>query len=273
MDTLDVMPTFDARHIYDAAADHFDAPPLAFWDRHGRRAVDLLGLRPGDRVLDIGCGTGASAIPAARAVGPDGSVRGIDISENMLVRARAKAEAAGLVNARFDRADMALPNGRPGTFDAVIAVFSIFFVPDMPGVLARMQRLLRPGGQIVVTTWQRDAFFPGAAAFAAALREVRPDIPSAKRPWERLTDPNRLRALLLDAGFTQPRIVPVSDRQPLETPDDWWTIALGSGYRNQIEMLSAAEREDVRARATEWLARDGVRAIETSVQHALAVRE
>ncbi|MGP1396603.1 MAG: class I SAM-dependent methyltransferase [Inquilinaceae bacterium] len=272
MDTMTLLPALDAQTTYDAAADHFDDPPLAFWDRHGRQAVDLIDLKPGDRVLDVGCGTGASAIPAARAVGPQGSVLGIDIAENMLVRARAKAKTAGLANIRFDRGDMAEPDCRPGTLDAIISVFSIFFVPDMPRVLAKLGCLLRPGGRLVVTAWQRDAFFPGAAAFATALREIRPDIPSAKRPWERLIDPERLRALLVQAGFTPPRIVPITDRQPLETPEDWWTIALGSGYRNQIEKLSAAEREAVRSRTTELLARDNVRAIETSVQHALAVR-
>ena len=91
---------------YDAAADHFDDAPLAFWDRHGERTVELLQLRSGSHVLDVGCGTGASALPAAIAVGPDGRVTGIDVAENMLKRTRAKANARGLGNVTLALADM-----------------------------------------------------------------------------------------------------------------------------------------------------------------------
>ena len=55
---------------YNAAADHFDDGPLAFWDRYGRKTIERLRLKPGSIVLDVGCGSGASAIPAAKAVGP-----------------------------------------------------------------------------------------------------------------------------------------------------------------------------------------------------------
>ena len=72
---------------YDAAADHFDAGPLAFWGRYGRRTVELLALLPGSTVLDVGCGSGASAIPAAEAVGPTGRVAGVDLGTEH-VRAR-----------------------------------------------------------------------------------------------------------------------------------------------------------------------------------------
>lgn len=61
-----------AEKTYDAAADDFDAEPLAFWDRYGRRTIERLRLEPGANVLDVCCGTGASALPAARAVGPQG---------------------------------------------------------------------------------------------------------------------------------------------------------------------------------------------------------
>jgi ubiquinone/menaquinone biosynthesis C-methylase UbiE len=79
-----------AEATYNAAADHFDDGPLAFWDRYGRRTVDRLCLAPGSSLLDVGCGSGASAIPAAINVGPEGRVIGIDLAERLLAITRLK---------------------------------------------------------------------------------------------------------------------------------------------------------------------------------------
>ncbi len=73
---------------YDRAAEHFDDTPLAFWDVAGRRTVERLALDPGAAVLDVGCGTGASALAAAEAVGAKGTVLGVDLAEKLLEKAR-----------------------------------------------------------------------------------------------------------------------------------------------------------------------------------------
>src|SRR5688500_112981 len=90
-----------AATTYNAAADFFDHPANTFWERFGRRAVERLGLTPGQRVLDVCCGSGASAIPAARIVGADGSVIEVDLAENLLGLARSKAQQHGLENVDF----------------------------------------------------------------------------------------------------------------------------------------------------------------------------
>src|SRR4029453_1397591 len=112
--------------VYDAAADHYDDDPLAYLARFGRRSVEHARLRPGDRVLDVACGSGASALPAAEQVGPSGRVLGVDVSERLLALARAKAEQAGLDNVEFrlgDMRDLELP---AASFDAVLLVFGVF---------------------------------------------------------------------------------------------------------------------------------------------------
>src|SRR6187402_1703965 len=91
---------------YSSAADNFDNQALSFWDRFGRRTVERLDLRPGERVLDACCGTGASALPAAHAVGAAGTVLGLDLAEPALARARDKAAAQGLSNVEFRVADI-----------------------------------------------------------------------------------------------------------------------------------------------------------------------
>src|SRR3954465_10446671 len=70
MDKITEPAKLKAATTYNAAADHFDDGALAFWDRYGRETIERLRLKPGSIVLDVGCGSGASAIPAAKAVGP-----------------------------------------------------------------------------------------------------------------------------------------------------------------------------------------------------------
>ena len=83
-----------ATATYSSAADHYDDPANTFWVRFGRRTIERLELGAGDRVLDVCCGSGASALPAAEAVGPNGLVSGIDLSEPLLNLAREKGVLA-----------------------------------------------------------------------------------------------------------------------------------------------------------------------------------
>ena len=106
MDRITEPAKLKAAITYNAAADHFDDGPLAFWDRYGRGTIERLRLKPGSTVLDVGCGSGASAIPAAIAVGPQGHIMAVDLAERLLVMARAKADAQELTNITFRCADM-----------------------------------------------------------------------------------------------------------------------------------------------------------------------
>ena len=263
-------PAPGAVATYNAAAEHFDAAPLAFWDRHGRRAVDLACLRRGDRVLDVGCGTGASALPAAQAVGPDGEVIGLDVAENMLIRARGKAAARGLDNVTFHCADMSRTDQPDQSFDAVISVFSIFFVPDMERQIAALWRMLRPNGRLVVTVWGQRSFEPAVGILLKEIRRIRPDIPATPRPWERLTLPQGLHRMMTDGGTTEPDIHQAPDRQVLLDPSDWWTISIGSGFRGVIDQLGRDEQQVLRTRVTRRLADAAIRQVETNALHAIA---
>src|SRR3954451_22063571 len=89
------------RDTFNLAASSFGTPPLFFWDLFGRRTVELAPVRADDRVLDVCCGTGASAVPAAAIAGTDGSVVGIDLAEQLLNLAKEKALKQGLRNVEF----------------------------------------------------------------------------------------------------------------------------------------------------------------------------
>src|SRR5882762_5313610 len=79
-----------AAAAYNAAADHFDDEALGLWAKYGGRTVERLALQPGASVLDVGCGTGASAIPAAEKIGPKGKVVAVDLADRLLEIARRK---------------------------------------------------------------------------------------------------------------------------------------------------------------------------------------
>src|SRR5262245_46941288 len=138
---------------YNAAADFYDASPLSFWDYFGRRTIELASLQIGSRVLDVCCGTGASALPAAEAVGPTGKVIGVDLATQLLESARAKADQRLFGNVEFEVGDMLAMRFPVASFDAVVCVFGIFFAPDMAMAVSELWSRIRPGGKLAVTTW------------------------------------------------------------------------------------------------------------------------
>ncbi len=262
-----------AAATYNAAADHFDDEPLAFWARHGRATVDRLALRPGATVLDVGCGTGASALPAAERVGPVGRVIGVDLAEGLLAKGRAKATERGLRNVEFRTGDMAQLGYPDGHFDAVICVFTIFFLPDMERQVAELWRMVRPGGQLAITTWGPRFCQPGASYFWSAVRRVRPDLHAAFNPWDRISDPEAVRQLLRDGGVPDVDVVAVDDRQKLRSSEEWWTVVLGAGFRWTVEQMGPTIAAQVRNVCIECLWENGVSEIQTNAIYALATKE
>lgn len=262
-----------AAATYNAAADHFDDEPLAFWARHGRATVDRLALRPGATVLDVGCGTGASALPAAERVGPAGRVIGVDLAEGLLAKGRAKATERGLRNVEFRTGDMAQLGYPDGHFDAVVCVFAIFFLPDMERQVAELWRMVRPGGQLAITTWGPRFCQPGASYFWSAVRRARPDLHAAFNPWDRISDPEAVRQLLRDGGVPTADVVAVDDRQVLRSPEEWWTVVLGAGFRWTVEQMGPTIAAQVRNVCIECLWENGVSQIETNAIYAVATKD
>jgi ubiquinone/menaquinone biosynthesis C-methylase UbiE len=232
---------------YSAAADHYDAPALSFWDYFGKRTVKRAAPRPGEMVLDVCCGAGASALPAARAVTPGGRVIGVDLAPPLLALARAKAAARGIANVEFRHADFDQVYFRPESFDAVVCVFGLFFLPDMPAAVRKMWRFLGPGGRLVVTTWGPDAFEPGHTLFWDALRRERPDLDHAYSARKQLSAPGAVEQVFAAAGIASVEVEAEDHDHAIDSPADWWTIVMGSSYRGRVDQLTPEQRERVRA--------------------------
>lgn len=261
-----------AATTYNAAADHFDDGPLAFWDRYGQRTVERLRLKPGSVILDVGCGSGASAIPAAIAVRPHGRVIAVDLAGRLLALARAKAAAQKLENIEFRQADMEALGYPNESFDAVVCVFAIFFVPDMVKQVRELWRMVRVGGQLAITTWGPRMFEPGSAAWWAAVKQFRPDLHTTFNPWERIITPQAVSQLLFDSGIRAAEIIAEDGQQVLQSPDDWWTVVQGSGYRWTLEQMDNETIARVRDINLETLRNSETRFIETNVIYAAVTK-
>ncbi|HTN26589.1 MAG TPA: methyltransferase domain-containing protein [Burkholderiales bacterium] len=262
-----------AAATYNAAADAYDDPANSFWDRFGRSTVERLALPSGAHVLDACCGAGGSAIPAAEAVGPQGSVLGVDLAQGLLERARAKAAARGLKNTEFRLGDILDPSLPEAKFDAVVCVFGIFFAPDMPAAVRALWRLVRPGGRLAVTTWGPSFLEPGSAAFWNSVRAVRPDLYKGFNPWDRITDPPSVRALLQSGGAENAEAIAVAGEHPIPSPQAWWSAVLGTGYRGTLEQIDAAGREHIRAANLDFIRQSGIRSVQTNVVYAAATKD
>lgn len=234
------------RATFNAAAAHFDDPQLFFWDHCGARTVTQAGVAPGHRVLDVCCGTGASALPAAAQAAPDGSVLGVDLADRPLAQARLKARRRRLTNVRFVRGDMTALDQPDAAYDVVICVLGLYFAVDLPAVVAELWRVVRPGGVLAVTTWGARALEPGNGMYLDAVGTVRPDLRPASIPWERIDSSAKLAEVFAAAGLPPPAVERETVTHPTD-PDAFWTVVLGSGYRLLVDAMDRLAASRVRA--------------------------
>lgn len=131
----------------------------------GEALVKQLGIEAGDRVLDLGCGDGTTAIPAAR-LGAD--VLGVDIARNLVEAGRRRAEEHGLANVEFRHGDACdLRDIDDESFDRVVSIFGAMFAPRPFDVAREMVRVVRPGGRIVMGNW-----IPGDPTLVAQVLKI-----------------------------------------------------------------------------------------------------
>ena len=259
-------------NVFGAAADHYTLNTLGFWDRFGSATVSRARLKPGMAVLDLCCGAGASAIPAAHAVGPAGRVLGIDVAAPLLDLARARSAREGLSNIEFRQSDATQTELPDSSFDAVVCVFGVFFVPDMTAFVQEMWRLLRPGGVLAVTTWGVGLFEPANSCFWQCVADIEPPLYKSFNPWDLITTPAALAELLTGGGVTRPTVEALEGRHQLEHPDRFWDIVLGTGYRATVDALRPEQRDELRESLLTELRMREITVLRTDVVFGTATR-
>ncbi len=184
---------------HQAAIDASLAPVAA-------RVLERAGIEAGHRVLDIGCGAGATLLSTAPLVGDDGHVDGADISAPLLERSRERLTAAGITNFGLFVADAQSHKFEHGCYDRVVSRFGVMFFADPVAAFANIRTALKPGGVLSVVAWaalnDNPWFSVPRAAAIARLGPVEPADPTAPGPLA-FQDSARVVGILRDAGFEQ----------------------------------------------------------------------
>lgn len=244
------------RRAFDAAAADFAALGRHLWEPIGAATVAAARLGAGDRVLDACCGTGASAIPAARAVGAGGVVDAIDLSGPMIGELRRLS--ADLPQLRAHEADATAWG--TGDYDAVQCALGIFFFPDMTDGTERLIGRARSGGRAVFTIWRGGSMVTAGRHLGRAVAAVTDSAPPPEREPSLIDRVNQAGpyADWLSGRNLSDVDVEVNELRLAMTPEIAWLVVIGSGFRGLLDGLEPGVVEQVRERYLDSLRADGV---------------
>jgi len=230
------------RYGWDKAADLYEAGWRTQLEPAQDRMLDMAALKPGERVLDVACGTGIVSFRAAQKVGEEGAVIGTDISGEMVETARAIATERGIANASFERRDAEQQTFDPDSFDAALCALGLMYVPEPVVALTQMHSVLRPGGRISVAVWGARAKCGWAEVFPITDAQVKSEVCPM---FFHLGTKDMLAVVLEQAGFADIRLERIETDLNYDSDD----AALSATFRGGPVAL-AYSRFDDRTRQT-----------------------
>jgi ubiquinone/menaquinone biosynthesis C-methylase UbiE len=164
------------RYGWDRSAAHYERSWREQLEPAQRLLLEMAALQPGERVLDVACGTGLVTFPAADAVGSGGAVLGTDISDVMVEACRKTAAERGAAHARFARMEAEALDLPDGDFDVVLCGLGLMYVTDFLGSIREMHRVTRSGGRAVSAVWGQRDRCGWAEIFSIVDRRVTTDV-------------------------------------------------------------------------------------------------
>lgn len=217
-------------------------------DRHiSERLVELAGVKPGSRVLDVAAGYGEPALTAARTAGPRGHVVATDISAEMLAFGRQRAAAAGLGNVEFLEADASSLDFPSESFDAAVSRWGIIFEPDAEAAAARVRGFLNPGARMAISSWGEPDQVPFLSIPMRATTKwlgVPPPPPGTPGPLSRPTA-GALGSLLEGGGFANVTVEQGEVTFDFDSPEHFtaYVRAIAAPIRAMIEQHAGDAQE------------------------------
>jgi ubiquinone/menaquinone biosynthesis C-methylase UbiE len=240
-------PVAMVRRMFDTVADDYDQSGVAFFQPIADRLVDLLGVRPGEDALDLGCGRGAAT---TRLAGTGAHVTAVDLSPAMLAHTRAAVAGLDVTVLEMDATRPTLPEA---SYDVLASSLVLFFLPDPRDALSRWLRLLRPGGRFGLTT-----FGKADATFEALGDLFEPYIPrevldpmNERGQDDPFASPGTLTALAETAGASDVRVVEEDLAVELADVHAWRRWTMSTGQRMFWGRMDDAQRAATMARAEE----------------------
>ena len=238
--------------LFDRAAPTYDQVGPKFFDYIGRRLVELAQIPKGATVLDVATGRGAILFPAVEAVGPNGHVVGIDLSEAMIQETAIEIKQRSLKNAEVQWMDAEYLKFPDASFDYVLCSLSIFFFPQLDRCLSEMHRVLKQGGVLGITTFWRDderwkwmgdlfdKYLPQAPAEDESTNEEEGEEP----PEPDFRSHEGMEAVMNTAGFTSPQIVGEEPDFVYGSEEEWWSTMWSHGMRARLERIESTAGSD-----------------------------
>jgi ubiquinone/menaquinone biosynthesis C-methylase UbiE len=237
---------------FDRSAATYEETGVAFFAPLGAELVARAAPKPGESVLDLGCGRGHCLFPAAEAVGPSGRVVGTDLSPLMVELCAADAAARGLAHVRVELGDAGEPAFPAASFDLVTAGLVMFFVLEPRPAMRRVAEVLRPGGRFAMTTFgPPDPKFAETMTILFSHRVGPPWAVSEDKPFE---DAESITAMLTDAGFVDVRVEEVARDTWFADVEQYWAWLGSHGGRILIDQLTPDQFAAARAEADAALA-------------------
>jgi ubiquinone/menaquinone biosynthesis C-methylase UbiE len=217
-----------------------------------RALVDRVAPRPGQRLLDLACGTGVAARIAAPRVLPTGSVTGVDVNPGMLATARRAADGEAIEWQEADALDLPFPEA---SFDALVCQQALQFVSDRATMVREMRRVLAEGGRLALSVWRGLDHNQGFARFAHALeRRSAPAGGIMRSPFAQ-DDQDEIRRLFTGAGFDYVRVLIEARVCRFPSPAELLRYeALSSPLAEPLSQLDPHDRDRLTAEVAEALA-------------------
>jgi len=215
------------------------------------RLLMALEPRPGSRVLDVGCGIGDPGLQIASIVGPDGHVVSLDLAEEMVEVARARASALGLSNIQHRVAAVEDLDRDGAPFDAIVARFVIGLLEDPIAALVHLREMLVPGGRLAMASWaSTDVNRMFGIPREQLAKHVKRPKPAADTPGPlRFAKPGQLERLLDLAGFAEVQVIEVEFYNFARDPSEYFEMVYDTAvnFRTSFDPLTAEQQRDVRA--------------------------
>lgn len=253
------MPGQDYRNasyeIWQAMAAGWDRERRWMWEVSravSEQMLEALAPEPGQTILELAAGTGETGFAAARAIGPGGRLISTDFSPEMVAAARRESERLGLGNVEHREMDAEHMDLDDDSVDGVLCRWGYMLMADPARALAETRRVLRAGGRLALSVWGSPERNPWATLPARALGEQTGALPP--NPTDpgifALADPERVRALVQEAGFAEPRLEEVEVRWRFDDFDAYWRYItdLAGGIAVALRAMPVSDRDAVRKR-------------------------